>query len=140
MPYQKKYLSLLSKEFPSVQSVSTELINLSAILNLPKGTEVFITDIHGEYDAFNHYLKNASGIIKEKIELLFPELTDDKRNQIAFFIYYPTDMLDKYQRKLSQEDFQDLIEKQLYYMVQLAKSIVSKYTKYKCQYNNYQNG
>lgn len=131
MPYQKKYLKLLSKEFPTIQSVSTELINLSAILNLPKGTEVFITDIHGEYDAFNHYLKNASGIIKEKIELLFPELTEEKRNQIAFFIYYPTDMLSKYKRLLSAEELQKLIEKQLYYMVQLAKSIVSKYTKSK---------
>ncbi len=131
MPYQNKYLELLSKDFPSVQAVSTELINLSAILNLPKGTEVFITDIHGEYDAFNHYLKNASGIIKEKIEKLFPDLSEDKRNQIAFFIYYPTDMLNKYQKLLSKDDFQVLIEKQLYYMVQLAKSIVSKYTKSK---------
>ena len=131
MPYQNKYLELLSKDFPSVQAVSTELINLSAILNLPKGTEVFITDIHGEYDAFNHYLKNASGIIKEKIEKLFPDLSEDKRNQIAFFIYYPTDMLNKYQKLLSKDDFQVLIEKQLSYMVQLAKSIVSKYTKSK---------
>lgn len=131
MPYQSKYLSLLSKEFPTVQSVSTELINLSAILNLPKGTEVFITDIHGEYDAFNHYMKNASGIIKEKIEQLFPDLNEAKRNQIAFFIYYPTDMLDKYYRILAFDDYQKLIEQQLFYMVQLAKNIVSKYTKSK---------
>ncbi|MGE4572340.1 MAG: fructose-1,6-bisphosphatase [Candidatus Izemoplasmatales bacterium] len=131
MPYQNKYLELLSKDFPSVQAVSTELINLSAILNLPKGTEVFITDIHGEYDAFNHYLKNASGIIKEKIDQLFPDLSDKKKNQVAFFIYYPTDMLDKYQNSLSKEDYQTLIENQLYYMVQLAKNIVSKYTKSK---------
>lgn len=131
MPYQKKYLKLLSKEFPTIQSVSTELINLSAILNLPKGTEVFITDIHGEYDAFNHYLKNASGIIKEKIELLFPKLSEEKRNQIAFFIYYPTDMLAKYRGLLDSKELQDLLESQLYYMVQLAKSIVRKYTKSK---------
>jgi len=131
MPYQNKYLDLLSKDFPSVQAVSTELINLSAILNLPKGTEVFITDIHGEYDAFNHYLKNASGIIKEKINGLFPDLSSMKKNQIAFFIYYPTDMLNKYEKLLSQEAYQSLLEKQLYYMVQLAKNIVSKYTKSK---------
>ncbi|HKL47565.1 MAG TPA: fructose-bisphosphatase class III, partial [Candidatus Izemoplasmatales bacterium] len=131
MPYHNKYLSLLSKDFPTVQAVSTELINLSAILNLPKGTEVFITDIHGEYDAFNHYLKNASGIIKEKINRLFPALSGEKKNQIAFFIYYPTDMLNKYEKLLSEEAYQKLIEKQLYYMVQLAKNIVSKYTKSK---------
>ncbi|MFW5889408.1 MAG: fructose-bisphosphatase class III, partial [Bacillota bacterium] len=131
MIYQEKYLQLLSKEFPTIQSVSTELINLSAILNLPKGTEVFITDIHGEYDAFNHYLKNASGIIKEKIELLFSDLSEKKRNQIAFFIYYPTDMLNKYKKKLDSEKLKSLLEEQLFYMIRLAKNIVSKYTKSK---------
>ncbi|MCF7923638.1 MAG: fructose-1,6-bisphosphatase [Candidatus Izimaplasma sp.] len=131
MPYQKKYLELLSKEFPTVQAVSTELINLSAILNLPKGTEVFITDLHGEYDAFNHYLKNASGIIKEKIELLFSDLSEKKRNQIAFFIYYPTDMLNKYKTLLDKDKYKVLIKNQLFYMVRLAKNIVSKYTKSK---------
>jgi len=60
--YKQKYFELLSKKYPNVQSASTELINLSAILNLPKGSEHYIADIHGEYDAFNHYLKNASGI------------------------------------------------------------------------------
>ena len=59
MIYEKKYLELLSREFPTVQHASSEIINLSAILNLPKGTEIFITDIHGEYDAFNHYLKKC---------------------------------------------------------------------------------
>jgi len=131
MPYQNKYLQLLAKEFPTVQAVSTEFINLSAILNLPKGTEVFVTDVHGEYDAFNHYLKNASGIIKEKIELLFSDLSLKKKNQIAFFIYYPTDMLSKYQKKLDSDTFKLLLEDQLFYMVQLAKNIVSKYTKSK---------
>lgn len=103
MPYQSKYLELLSKEFPSVQTVSSELINLSAILNLPKGTEIFITDIHGEYDAFNHYLKNASGIIKEKIDLIFNDLSEKEKNRLAFFIYYPTDMLNKYRKKYNEE-------------------------------------
>lgn len=131
MPYLNKYLTLLSKEFPTVQAVSTEIINLSAILNLPKGTEVFITDIHGEYDAFNHYLKNASGIIKEKIDQIFSDLTSEKRSQIAFFIYYPTDMINKYRKTLASDHYQTLIEQQLFYMIQLAKNIVSKYTKSK---------
>lgn len=84
MPYQNKYLELLSNEYPTIQMVASELINLNAILNLPKGTEIFITDIHGEYDAFNHYLKNASGIIKEKIDLIFPNLSEVEKNRLAF--------------------------------------------------------
>ncbi|MDT8336747.1 MAG: fructose-1,6-bisphosphatase [Candidatus Izemoplasmatales bacterium] len=131
MHYQNKYLELLSKEYPTIQMVASELINLNAILNLPKGTEIFITDIHGEFDAFNHYLKNASGIIKEKIDLIFPDLTEVEKNRLAFFIYYPTDMLNKYKQKLNGENFQKLINKQLTYMILLAKEIVTKYTKSK---------
>jgi fructose-1,6-bisphosphatase-3 len=131
MPYQNKYLELLSKEYPTIQNVASELINLSAILNLPKGTEIFITDIHGEYDAFNHYLKNASGIIKEKIDLILPDLTEVERNRLAFFIYYPTDMLNKYKEKLKGENYQKLIRQQLSFMILLAKEIVTKYTKSK---------
>jgi len=131
MPYQSKYLELLSKEFPSVQTVSSELINLSAILNLPKGTEIFITDIHGEYDAFNHYLKNASGIIKEKIDLIFNDLSEKEKNRLAFFIYYPTDMLNKYRKKYNEEKINFILRDVLYHMIDLAKHIVTKYTKSK---------
>ncbi len=131
MPYQNKYLELLSKEFPTVQTVSSELINLNAILNLPKGTEVFVTDIHGEFDAFNHYLKNASGIIREKIDLIFPHISTVKRNRLAFFIYYPTDMLNKYRKKLPKSEFRETLKEQLYLMIDLAKHIVTKYTKSK---------
>ncbi|MBI9009386.1 MAG: fructose-1,6-bisphosphatase [Tenericutes bacterium] len=131
MPYQIKYLELLSKEFPTVQTVSSELINLNAILNLPKGTEIFITDIHGEYDAFNHYLKNASGIIKEKINIIFPELSLEKKNRLAFFIYYPTDMLNKYRNKFDRKEYKEITREQLYLMIALAKNIVTKYTKSK---------
>lgn len=133
MFYEKKYLELLSREFPTVQLASSELINLSAILNLPKGTEIFITDIHGEYDAFNHYLKNASGIIKEKIDLIFPDLSENDRNRLAFFIYYPTDMLNKYQEKLSPDDNKKLIRQILSWMIALSRYIATKYTKSKVQ-------
>jgi fructose-1,6-bisphosphatase III len=131
MPYQNKYLELLSNDFPTIQSVASELINLSAILNLPKGTEIFITDIHGEYDAFNHYLKNASGIIQEKIDIIFPDMPITEKNKLAFFIYYPTDMLNKYRQLLSSEDFELLLHNQLFHMIDLAKYIVTKYTKSK---------
>ena len=129
MDYEHKYLSLLSREFPNVQAASTEYINLNAIINLPKGTEHFITDIHGEYDAFNHFLKNASGIIKEKIDAMFKDLNALERNRLAFFIYYPTDMLTKYQNKLSKDKYMALLRDLLAYMVDLAKVLATKYTK-----------
>lgn len=131
MPYQNKYLELLSRDFPTVQATSAELINLNAILNLPKGTEIFITDIHGEYDAFNHYLKNASGIIREKIDLIFPQLNNSMRNRLAFFIYYPTDMLNKYRNDREKTEYKEIIREQLYLMIKLAKQIATKYTKSK---------
>ncbi|MFA5466449.1 MAG: fructose-bisphosphatase class III, partial [Candidatus Izemoplasmatales bacterium] len=133
MLYEKKYLELLSLEYPTVQAASSEIINLSAILHLPKGTEVFLADVHGEYDAFNHYLKNASGIIKEKIDLIFDNLSETARNRLAFFIYYPTDMLNKYQEKLAREKFLALIKDTLFQMIALCRHIVTKYTKSKVQ-------
>jgi fructose-1,6-bisphosphatase-3 len=103
--YEMKYLKQLAKEFPTVQQVSTELINLTAILNLPKGTEHFLSDIHGEYDTFNHFLKNGSGVIKDKIALYFSKLTPEEQNQLAFFAYYPKQMLKKYEDLLPPEEF-----------------------------------
>ena len=129
--YKQKYFELLSKKYPNVQSASTELINLSAILNLPKGSEHYIADIHGEYDAFNHYLKNASGILKRKIDRQFDFLSSEEKRQLAFFIYYPTDMLGKYQKMLSDDAYCDLLRVTLKRMVELARVVVSKYTKSK---------
>ena len=91
--YEEKYLKQLAKEFPTVQEVSTELINLTAILNLPKGTEHFLSDIHGEYETFNHFLKNGSGVIMEKIKILFPTSSKEEQNKLAFFVYYPKQMM-----------------------------------------------
>lgn len=133
MIYENKYLELLSHDYPTVQSASTEIINLSAILNLPKGTEVFITDIHGEYDAFNHYLKNASGIIKEKIDILYPNLASEDKNRLAFFIYYPTDMLNKYQELYDSPSYERLLKDILYKMIMICRQIATKYTKSKVQ-------
>ena len=74
------YLELLSNDYPSIQAVCTEIINLQAILNLPKGTEHFMSDLHGEYEAFLHILKNASGVIKTKIDILYKTtLTEHER-------------------------------------------------------------
>jgi len=116
-----KVLKLYQEKFPNVQAAATELINLNAILHLPKGTESFIADIHGEYDAFNHLLKNTSGIIKQKIDLRFQEKTDLEKNRLAFFIYYPTDMMRKYQKRLSHEDYETLLRTIIHDMVSLAR-------------------
>jgi fructose-1,6-bisphosphatase III len=126
-----KMLTLLQQQYPTVAAASTELINLSAILELPKGTEYFISDIHGEYDAFNHYLKNASGIILEKVKQVFPQYSTQEQNRLAFFVYYPTDMLSKYDNVLNEAQTTALQRQMLFDMVALAKLFASKYTKSK---------
>ena len=85
-----KYLELLSEKFPTVQSAFTEVINLEAILNLPKGTEHFVSDVHGEYEAFKHIMSNCSGVIRERVEQTFAmELTRDEQADLCTLIYYP---------------------------------------------------
>ncbi len=95
--YDIDYLELLSQIYPDEASVSTELINLSAIINLPKGTEHFLTDVHGEHEAFSHVLRNASGVVKRKIDDTFLDtLTMDEKNSLATLIYYPHEKLQKF--------------------------------------------
>ena len=85
-----RYLKSLAKQYPTVAAAATEIINLQAILSLPKGTEHFITDIHGEYDQFQHVLKNGSGAIKRKIEDEFGNaISQAEKKSIATLIYYP---------------------------------------------------
>lgn len=85
-----EYLKLLARQYPTVQDASTEIINLRAIQNLPKATEHFISDVHGEYEAFQHILSSASGVVREKIdELLGSTVPRADRDQLATLIYYP---------------------------------------------------
>lgn len=91
----RKYLELLSTKFPTVQSAATEIINLEAILNLPKGTEHFLADIHGEDEAFRHVLSNGSGVIKVKVQENFPYLLEDEIRELCTLIYYPEEKLKK---------------------------------------------
>ena len=89
-----KYLSLLSQQFPNQQSVFTEIINLQAILNLPKGTEHFMSDLHGEYEAFMHILNNCSGVIREHVDEIFGDtLSDCEKGDLCTLIYYPSEKL-----------------------------------------------
>ena len=90
-----RYLQLLAQSFPTVAEASTEIINLQAILNLPKGTEHFLADIHGEYEAFLHVLKNASGNIKRKVNELFGNtLREAEKRELCTLIYYPEQKLE----------------------------------------------
>ena len=94
-PEELRYLKLLAQKYPTVQDASTEIINLQAILNLPKGTEHFISDIHGEYEAFLHILNSCSGVIKEKIDEVFASsISKAERDQLATLIYYPQEKLE----------------------------------------------
>ncbi len=94
-PEQLRYLQLLSKQYPTVQAASTEIIRLQSILNLPKGTEHFMSDIHGEYDAFLHILNSCSGEVKEKLKEIFgTSLSQRDRNDLATLIYYPKSKLE----------------------------------------------
>ncbi|MDE7033166.1 MAG: fructose-1,6-bisphosphatase, partial [Muribaculaceae bacterium] len=90
-----RYLQLLARSFPSIAKASTEIINLEAILNLPKGTEHFLTDIHGEYEAFQHVLKNASGTIKRKVNEIFGNsMRECEKKELCTIIYYPPENLE----------------------------------------------
>ncbi len=123
------YLQLLSKSYPNIQSAATEIINLKAILNLPKPTEHFLSDIHGEYEAFNHILRSGSGVIKEKIDETFPSYTPENRNLLATIIYYPTEKLNLLRKedKLTPEFFKQTLSD----LVDILKVVASKFTRSK---------
>lgn len=122
---QKKYLRLLKKQFASKQAIYTELINLEAILNLPKPTEHYLSDLHGEFGAFNHILNNCSGVIKDKIDLYFAELPASKREDLATLIYYPAAKLEK--MTLNDGNYFEILTT----LIVFVKNISSKYTRSK---------
>ena len=114
-----QYLHLLAKQFQNIDKASTEIINLRAILNLPKGTEHFLTDIHGEFESFNHVINNASGVIKEKIDLLFgKKLDQNSKKELATIIYYPEKKL-----KLIENKNHNWYKITLYRLVQLCRLV-----------------
>jgi len=124
---QLKYLKLLSKKYSNRGSASTRIINLQAILNLPKGTEHFLSDIHGEHEPFFHVLKNASGVIKNKIETIFAEeLTPSQMKELATLVYYPAEVIE---RRLDSKDISEFYEINLYRLIRLTKVVTLKYTR-----------
>lgn len=122
-----KYLQLLAQSFPNISEASMEIINLQAILNLPKGTEHFVADIHGEYEAFLHILKNASGNIQRKVNELFGNLMreSDKR-ELCTLIYYPDQKLELI--KASEENLDDWYHITIHNLVAVCRLVSSKYT------------
>lgn len=125
-----RYLKLLSKEFPTIASASTEIINLQAILNLPKGTEHFLSDIHGEYESFNHVLKNGSGNIKRKIIEVFGDLLSETEiKSLATLIYYPEQKLDLIHKK--EENIEEWYKVTISRLVEVCRKAAFKYTRMK---------
>ena len=125
-----RYLRLLAREFPTVSSVTTEIINLEAILHLPKPTEHFLADIHGEHEAFEHVLRNASGNIKRKVNELFGEtISEEERKDLCTLIYYPEGKLKLINQ--SNIDLNEFYRESLSKLIKLCRDISSKYTRSK---------
>ena len=126
-----KYLKLLAEKFPTIQEVCTEIINLKAIQNLPKSTEHFLSDLHGEYESFLHILKNASGVIKTKIDENFEyTMTSSERRKFATLIYYPEEKL-KLLKEENKDNLYEYYKITLYRLIKLCKVVASKYSRSK---------
>ncbi len=122
-----KYLNLLSQKFPTIQAACTEIINLESILNLPKGTEHFLTDIHGEYETFSHVLRNASGMVRRKIDKVYQyTLSEKDKNQLATLIYYPEEKLELIENEV--EDLDNWYSITLRRLMEVARVAADKFT------------
>ena len=125
-----RYLERLSQLYPTIAKASTEIINLQAILNLPKGTEHFLTDIHGEYEAFSHVLKNGSGSVRRKIDEVFGNTMSSRDKQaLATLIYYPREKMNRV--KETEDNMEDWYKITLYRLIEVCKCAASKYTRSK---------
>lgn len=129
-PDKLKVLKLMAKEYPTIQSVSSEIVKLTATSNLPKGTEHFMSDLHGEAEAFYHILNNCSGVIREKVETLFDSsMSENDKDDLCTLIYYPKEKLAVLKKSgvLCEEWYTTT----LYRLIDLARSVASKYTRSK---------
>lgn len=125
---EKKYLELLAEKFPTIESAASEIINLSAIRSLPKGTEYFFSDLHGEYDAFLHMLKSASGMIKSKIDLVLGKaVSASKREELASLIYYPEREIKRIREEGRLSDEWKRLA--IYRLLLVCETVSAKYTR-----------
>ncbi len=128
--YENKYLLELAKGYPNRHAVTSEIINLNAILNLPKGTEHFLSDIHGEHEAYLHIRRNASGVIRRKVDALFSKtVTARERAELATLIYYPIEKLDEL--RMTVGDLEDWYKITLMRLLEICRLVSSKYTRSK---------
>lgn len=129
-PQRLEYLKLLARQYPNVQSACTEIINLRAIQNLPKGTEHFLSDVHGEFEAFQHILNSASGVVRVKIdELLGATVPRSDRDQLATLIYYPEEKLEEIEREC--DDMREWYRITFHRLIDLCCLVSAKYTRSK---------
>ena len=127
-PERLRYLQLLAAQYPTVQAASTKVIKLRTILNLPKGTEHFMSDIHGEYDAFLHILNSCSGEIKEKIKDVFgTTMSTRERNDLATLIYYPKAKMELVMDQ--EENMDEWYRITLHRLIEMCRWVASKYTR-----------
>jgi len=126
----KTYLQVLAKQYPNIRKVAQEIINLQAILSLPKGTELFLSDIHGEFDSFSHILKNGSGTIIKKIEYIFNhQITEQEKSLLSTLIYYPEEKLVLIKKEVPNLD--EWYKITLYRLIKVARGACSKYSRSK---------
>ncbi|MFV0527927.1 MAG: fructose-1,6-bisphosphatase [Lachnospiraceae bacterium] len=125
-----RYLRRLAELYPNIAKASTEIINLQSILNLPKGTEHFLSDIHGEYEAFSHVLRNGSGAVRKKIDDVFGHtLTTADKQSLCTLIYYPKERMDLVEK--TEKDMHNWYKIMLYRLIEVCKTVASKYTRSK---------
>ena len=130
MEEKKVWMKFVKEKYPTKQALCEEIINLNAIINLPKGTEHFMSDLHGEYEAFMHIMNNCSGFIREKVNMLWEDsLSDRERDELCTLIYYPREVLSRKREQglLSEEWYRTVLN----YLIELAKTLSSKYTRSK---------
>lgn len=151
LPMQdERYLRLLSEKFPNTQSVITELINLRAILSLPKGTEHFVSDLHGESMAFIHMIKNASGVVRKKVDEVYGDtITEEEKRALCALIYYPDERIELIKRFYAGEEVDGILNinsqisnlkslkewyrRRLHQVVEIARAVTIKYSRSKVQ-------
>ena len=125
-----RYLRMLSRQYPTVRAASTEIVNLQAIMNLPKGTEHFLSDVHGEYEAFLHILNSCSGVVREKLGDLFSAtVSRTELDQLATLIYYPKEKLEQLQPQIA--DLDEWYRITLHRLTEVCRLVSAKYSRSK---------
>ena len=129
-PEELRYLKMLSRQYPTVRAAGTEIINLQAIMNLPKGCEHFISDVHGEYEAFLHILNSCSGVVRERLDFLYQDsMPRAKLDQLATLIYYPEEKMEELRHQI--EDLDEWYRITLNRLTEVCRLVTARYSRSK---------